>query len=158
MYLIKKLYICNVKQQQKHKTMEKEVKNYKYSNANGIEIELRTEKYGFAGFDIFVTVGAMGITDARGYVPMGHEDIIMTDTKYNNRPFGVRPTEDIMKQIVSDKKRPTTAKKEYDEKEAERERKEREFDNIYNEGAEGYNPYRKGQQGKKDNTPMYKED
>ncbi len=70
----------------------------------------------------------------------------------------IRPADDILKAMLADRNTPTEERRRYDDAERERKRKERAFDNLYNEGAEGYNPYRRNKQGIKDNTPIYKED
>lgn len=140
--------------------MTKIINNYSYTNAAGMVISIRTEKYGIAGFDVFVTVNKLGVKDKKSYLfkNLKGEWLIDTDTNINGRPLMVKPADDVLKAILADKAQPTEERKQYDAAERERKQKEREWDNLYNEGAEGYNPYRRGTQGIKDNTPYYKGD
>lgn len=136
--------------------MDKQINNYSYTNAKGMVIEIRTEKYGVCGFDVFVTVKALNIENAEAVL------FNAMDGNWYIRPHAhnvmVKPDPSVLKAILADKNTKTEERKAYDAKEAERKRKEREWDNLYNEGAEGFNPYRKEEQGVKDNTPMYKGD
>lgn len=136
--------------------MEKQINNYSYTNAKGMVIEIRTEKYGVFGFDVYVTIKALHIDNAESVL------FNAADGNWYIRPHAhnvmVKPDPSVLKAILADKDAKTEERKAYDAKEAERKRKEREWDNLYNEGAEGFNPYRREEQGVKDNTPMYKGD
>lgn len=136
--------------------MEKQIKTYNYTNAKGMAVEIRTEKFGVCGFDIFVTIPALNIENAESTLfnaSDGNWYIRVWNTKVM-----VKPDMEIVNAIRADKETKTEERKAYEAKEAERKRKEREWDNLYNEGADGFNPYRREEQGIKDNTPMYKGD
>ena len=139
--------------------MEKTINHYSYTNAAGMPISIRTEKYGVCGFDVFVTVEKLGLRNARAnlFKNLRGEWLIALG-EVNGRNTMIRPADDILKAMLADRNTPTEERRRYDDAERERKRKERAFDNLYNEGAEGYNPYRRNKQGIKDNTPIYKED
>ncbi len=137
----------------------KTINNYSYTSTTGIEISIRTEKYGVAGFDVYVTIEKMGIKDHRSnlFKNLKGEWLIAIGV-INGRNTLIKPQDDILKAMLSDKNTPTEERKQYEAKEADRRRKEREWDDLYNDGADGFNPYRRGERGIIDNTPYFKGD
>ena len=118
--------------------MIKITKEFRYDK-NGSEFVVETERYGVCGFDIFVTAEDFGAAKVPSYIPFGSEDVIMLrDFKYQGKRLGIRPPEHIMNSILQAKSEDTTESKAS----KERRRKEKEWDDLYNDGADGYNPYR----------------
>ena len=118
--------------------MKKITKEFQYEK-NGSLFVVETERYGVRGFDIFVTAEDFGAIKVPSYIPFDSEDVIMLcDFKYQGKRFGIRPPEHIMSSILQAKSEDTMESKALEE----RRRKEKEWDNLYNDGADGYNPYR----------------
>ena len=136
----------------------KQVNNYSWTNKAGMQIDVRTEKYGVAGFDVYVTVKNLGIENKQGNLFKNTKgEWLIALGEYKGRALMVMPTDEVLNKMLADKNTPTEERKAYYAAERERKRKEREFDNLYNEGAEGYNPYRRDITDN-DNTPYYKGD
>lgn len=129
------------------------IKVYEYEK-NNQHFKIKTERYGVAGFNIYITATDYKAYNVEGFIPFGKEDVIMATSSFlvDGRRFGIKPPCDVMKEILIDRKAPTKESLAY----AEQKRKEREWDNIWNEGGEGFNPYRTGHELKKE--PFYKGD
>lgn len=118
--------------------MKKNSNVFKYEK-EGEEFIVETERYGVCAFDIFVTIESMGAKKEPSYIPLGHHGVIMLrDFKFQGKRVGIRPPSHIMSLILEAENAPT----EESEKYKERKRKEKEWDNLYNDGGDGYNPYR----------------
>lgn len=118
--------------------MDKIIKEFKYEK-NGTLFVIETERYGVCGFDIFVTAEDYGATKVPSYIPFGSADVIMLqDFRYQGKRFGITPPEHIMNSIRQAKSEEIVESKAS----KERRKKEKEWDDLYNDGSEGYNPYR----------------
>jgi len=126
--------------------------NYTYTNASGAKIDIRTERYGVFGFNIFVTVESMGIKEQKANLFQNNGEWLLGLGIIGKRNIMVRPDANVLQAMLKDKKAPTEEQMQYEEER----RKERAYDDLYNEGGEGFNPYRS--ESDKDNTPQYKED
>lgn len=136
--------------------MNKEIKTYETNLQSGAKVLIRTEKYGYSGFDIFVTIEGTSFKDTAAFIPAGRENVLNLGIR-NNRPMMYQPKPEIMSAILADKNRPTEYRQQKDAEEAERAAMEKQFDDMYNDGAQGFNPYRKDG-GDDKNEPMYKGD
>ena len=118
--------------------MDKVTNTYTYQK-DGHSFAIRTESYGAHAFDIFVTAPDFGADEVYSFIPFGSDDIIMTTNfRYQGQRFGIKPPSNIMSQILSEQKE----KKKGLSLQKIRKRKEKEWDEMHNDGGEGYNPYR----------------
>lgn len=141
------------------KIMTKVINNYSYTNVVGMQIHIRTEKYGVCGFEVYVSIPRLGLEDVRSNLFKNQKGEWLINVGFvNGRNTLVKPATEVLMAILADKNTPTEERKQYDDAERERKQKERAWDNLYNEGTEGYNPYRREKQGLRDNTPYYKGD
>lgn len=137
----------------------KTINSYSYTNATGLVINIRTEKYGVNGFDTFVTIDALGVKDKRACLFKNLNGEWLFDMgEVNGRLMMVKPDEKVLEAILTDLNTPTEEREQYEAQEADRRQKERQWDNLYNEGGEGFNPYRRVVRGIEDNTPYHKGD
>ena len=115
---------------------------YEYVASDNNHVTIDTSRYGVAGFDIFVTIDELDIHHADSYIPFGHDDVIMCKkVKLDGKRFGIKPPLWLMARLIDEKdsvkKNGFIRKKRGD--------LERAYDNAFNDGQEGFNPYREGQ-------------
>ena len=112
---------------------------YEYVTSDNNHVTIETSRYGVAGLDIFVTIDELDIHHADSYIPFGHDNVIMCkEVKLDGKRFGIKPPLWLMDRLIDEK---NSAKKNG----AIRKTKgdlECAYDNAFNDGREGFNPYR----------------
>ena len=118
--------------------MKKIISKFKYSK-DGHDFVIETERFGKHGFDIFVSAPDFGADRVESYIPYGFDDVIMlSNFRHQGKRLAVKPPQHVMQQIYDAKKQAVAGNMEYFDQRA----KEKEWDRMYNDGGEGYNPYR----------------
>lgn len=110
-------------------------------NKNGIDILVEVSE-----FSIYLTVESMGCIHEEALMPLDKDVLICTGFAVNGKAFGVQPPVHVMKEIrkAKEEEKALFRKDVYvaSHDEIARRREEKEWDAMYNEGGDGYNPYR----------------
>lgn len=145
------------------------VKNYEMRTQSGRNVKIETRRYDVYGFDIILSVeGLFEGANAQESKNLKYGYVLHADVDNKRQILPI--SKELYDSITDDRKATTDESRVRDEKlrsekaeRMERQAKERNYDNIYNEGGEGYNPYRNGdaptyKPRRQDNTPYYKLD